>query len=131
MADSMLIICTGTAVFGAVALGGFLVLLYIKRTLVKRVLLESCRGKGSSLVAGPADGFRTGQGTDSVFRRRNGIVCLTDQELVFVPLLGTGVTRIPAHRIRHCSPPETGQKIWTVRTESDGVFTIQEPRRHH
>jgi len=127
MQDHILIFFTAVciAVFAAVTLGGFLFLLYIKKKLVQRVLFGNYGGgKGAAFVIKPGTGFRSESEHPSFFGKKRGIVCLTEHELIFVPILGKSVVRIPAEDVERYVRHEDKPDSWNIYTRGRGIFTV-------
>ena len=120
----ILFIAVSAAVLAVVALGGILVLLQIKRNLVRRILLERCSREGVAFVIEPGSGFRTESEEYSWFGKKQGIVCLTEYELIFIPLLGSSVIKVPAQDIETYVQLEDDPDTWVVNTKDNGIYRI-------
>lgn len=113
------------AVFAAVTLAGFAVMLYIKKGLVRGILSEKYGGgEGSAFIVRPGAGFRSASEHPSFFSKKRGIVCLTEHELIFVPILGKSVIKIPAEDVEKHIQCEDNPDSWNIYTRGRGIFTV-------
>jgi len=112
----LLYVVAAAAVLIACCGGGLLFLLHMRRELVKNLLREKCSSAGVSFVIPPTEGAHRPPGKKRFFRP--GIVCMTEYELIFIPLWGKKVVQVP----RSETTLDDGGKATMVTTEGHGTF---------
>ena len=113
-----------------VSCAGFLILLRLKENLIKDLLKEKCVNAGVGFVIDPERVRR--MGTKGFFPTWSGrgVMCVTDYEVIFIPLLGSRIVKIERDDIERVSErEETSGEIEIEKNRERFVFRVKDPRR--
>ncbi|MFC1582945.1 hypothetical protein ACFL4W_05355 [Planctomycetota bacterium] len=121
-----LLIFIGITFAGLIAAlsGGFVFLLWKKSALIIELLHSRCCEEGVAFIIQPGPGFKRNAG-----KKKKGVVCLTEFELIFIPLLGNSAVQIPMTDIGDYRESETDQFHIIITTNDPNLtFSVRAPQ---